>query len=130
MSITTYINQLDKRYAWSLLGFVLAVLFGALLIYTEFIRDRHPQVRFEVVSDASVLDVREKLGNLEIMYDGVDIQKAKKSLRVIVFRVINEGPDDVLRGRYDEKSPLGFRVVNGSLVRAEIIWTSPDLVDR
>ena len=124
MSLTTYINQLDKRYAWSLLGFVLAVLFGALSIYTEFIRDRHPQVRFEVVSDASVLDVREKLGNLEIMYDGVDIQKAKKSLRVIVFRVINEGPDDVLKGHYDEKSPLGFRVFNGSLVRAEIIGSS------
>lgn len=124
MSITTYINQLDKRYAWSLLGFVFAVVFGALSIYTEFIRDRHPQLRFEIVSDASVLDVRERLGNLEILYDGVDIQKAQKSLRVIVFRVVNEGPDDVLRGHYDERSPFGFRVLNGSLVRAEVIGSS------
>lgn len=124
MSISTYINQLDKRYAWSLLGFLLAVIFGALSIYTEFIRDNHPQLKFEIVSDASVLDVREKLGNLEIMYDGVDIQKSEQSLRVIVFRIVNEGAADILKGHFDEKIPLGFHVLHGSLVRAEIISSS------
>ncbi len=96
MGLAAVLNNLDKRYAWSLLGFVLAILFGALTVYTEFLRDRRPELRFEVLSDASVLDVREKLGNLEILYDGVDIQKAKKSLRVIVVRIINLGPDDIL----------------------------------
>lgn len=124
MSVSSYINQLDKKYAWSLLGFLLAVIFGALSIYTEFIRDNHPQLRLEVVSDASVLDVREKLGNLAIMYDGVDIQKAEKSLRVIVFRIINDGAADILKGQYDEKAPFGFQVLNGSLVRSEIISSS------
>ncbi len=124
MRLSAALNRLDKRYAWSLLGFVLALVFGFLSVYTEFLRDRRPQVRFEVISDASVLDVREKLGNLEIMYDGVDIQKARRSLRVIIIRVTNEGPDDILKTHYDEKAPLGFRVLHGALIRAEILASS------
>ncbi|HEV7669382.1 MAG TPA: hypothetical protein VGS22_12730 [Thermoanaerobaculia bacterium] len=124
MSLSAALNRLDKRYAWSLLGFVLALVFGFLSLYTEFLRDRRPQIRFEVISDASVLDVREKLGNLEIIYDGVDIQKARRSLRVIIIRVTNEGPDDVLKTHYDEKAPLGFRVLHGKLIRAEVLASS------
>jgi hypothetical protein len=82
MSLATVLDRWDKKYAWSLLGFALAVVFGAVLIYTEFIRERRPELRFERVSNTSVLDVRERLGNLEILYDGEDIQKAQKSLRV------------------------------------------------
>ena len=118
------INRLDKRYGWSLLGFLLAAIFGAVSFYTEFVRDRRPQLRFEVISDASVLDVREQLGSLEIIYDGRDIKKAKQSLRVVVVRITNEGADDVLIGHYDQRSPLGFRVSGGNLLRAEILSAS------
>lgn len=124
MSFVAALNRIDKRYAWSLLGFVLAVAFGGLSLYTEFVRDRRPRLRFEIISDASVLDVREKLGNLEIIYDGVDIQKAQRSLRVVVVRVANEGPDDILKGHFDEKTPLGFRVLKGTLLRTELLSSS------
>ena len=124
MSVFDTINRWEKRYAWSLLGFVLAVIFVALSIYSEFVRDRRPQVRFEVISDASVLDVREQLGNLEIIYDGRDIKKAKQSLRVAVLRISNAGADDILISSYDQRSPLGFRVSGGNLLRAEILSTS------
>lgn len=54
MSLASALDRLDKKYAWSLLGFVLAVIFGALSIYTEFIRDRRPQLRFEIISEENV----------------------------------------------------------------------------
>jgi hypothetical protein len=56
MSMSSALNRLDKRYAWSLLGFVLAIVFGLLSLYTEFWRDRRPQVRFEVVSDSLMFE--------------------------------------------------------------------------
>src|SRR5713101_3185507 len=124
MSLADALNRLDKRYAWSLFGFGLAIVFGLLTLYTEFIRDRRPQLRFEVISDASVLDLRERLGDLEILYAGVDIEKAQKSLRIIVARVTNEGPSDILKSHYDDKAPLGFRVSRGTLLRAEVLATS------
>lgn len=124
MSIIDTINKLDKRYGWSLLGFLLAAIFGGISFYTEFIRDHRAQLRFEVISDASVLDVREQLGNLEIIYDGRDIKKAKQSLRVVIVRITNVGAADVLIGHYDQHSPLGFTVTGGNLLRAEILSAS------
>jgi hypothetical protein len=124
MTLLSSLKQIEKRYAWSLLGVILAILFGILAVYTDFWRDRRPELRFQIVSDASVLDVREQLGNLEVIYDGMDIQKAQKSLRVIVVRVINEGPDDILKTHYDDNRPLGFRVAKGTLIRAEVLTSS------
>ena len=125
MRISRFVSFLDRRFS-----FVLAVLAGALTVYVEFIRDKYPHIRYDIVSDASVLDVREKLGKLVILYDGMDIQKEKKSLRVIVFRVSNEGRENILKGHYDERSPLGFKVLNGSLVDAEILTGSNEYLKQ
>ena len=122
MNIRNSLNSLEKR--WSLLGVILAVLFGGLTVYSEFIRNREPELRFEVVSNTSVLDVREELGKLEIFYDGLDIKKSKQSLRVIVVRVVNPGETDILMSHYDERVPLGFTVSNGELLRVELLEAS------
>ena len=120
MNLIEFLNRINRRYAWSLLGFVLAGMFGTITVYSEFIRDRRPDLRFEIISDASVLDVHEQLSDLEILYDGLDIQKSKKSLRILVVRVINKGPEDILKGHYDESAPLGFRLTGGILLRVEV----------
>ena len=122
MSLRDSLNTIDKR--WSLLGVILAVLFGGLTVYSEFVKDRKPELRFEVVSNTSVLDVREELGKLEIFYDGLDIKKSKQSLRVVVVRVVNPSETDILMGHYDKRVPLGFTVSNGELLRVELLEAS------
>jgi hypothetical protein len=117
------LNRLEKRYAWSFSGFVLAAAFGALTIYTEFIRVQKPVVQMDVLSDAAVLSVQEPLTDLQVVYEGTDIRKTKQTLRVIVFKVSNTGTD-VLRGYYDESVPFGFKVDTGTLLRAEVLDSS------
>ena len=124
MSFRNSLNALNKKYAWSLLGFFLAVVVGGLTIYTEFIRDREPDLRFELTSSTSVLDVREELGKLKILYDGIDITRSKKSLRVEVVRGVNQGPEDILIGHYDVAAPLGFSVSGGKLLRVDLLDSS------
>lgn len=124
MNISKAVESIDRRYAWSFLGFALAALFGGISIYAEFFRDTRPNLRYEIVTDASVIDVREQLGKLEIYYDGIDIKKSRQSLRVIVLRVINVGGEDILKGHYDEHAPLGIRVESGNLLRAELLGAS------
>lgn len=122
MDLRGFWISINKR--WSLFGVVLAIVFGGLTVYSEFIRDRRPDLRFEVVSNTSVLDVREELGKLEILYDGLDIQKSKQSLRVVVVRVVNPSETDILMGHYDERVPLGINVSNGELLRVELLEAS------
>lgn len=126
MGLTETVNRLDKRYGWSLLGFILAAIFGAITLYTEFLRDTRPDLRFEILTDASVLDVREDVRDLSIIYDGADIQRTKQSLRVVVIKVVNGGLQDILRGDYDDRTPLGFVVQHGSLLRAEMLSVSSE----
>ncbi len=122
MSLRDSLNTIDKR--WSLLSIILALLFGGLAIYSEFFKDRKPELRFDIVSNTSVLDVREDLGKLEIFYDGLDIKKSKQALRVVVVRVVNSGETAILMGHYDEREPLGFTFSTGKLLRVELLEAS------
>ena len=124
MGLRDSLNTIKNKYNWSLLGLILALLFGSLAIYSEFFRDRKPQLRFEIVSNTSVLDVREDLGKLEILYDGLDIKKSKQSLRVVVVRVDNPGETAILMGHYDKREPLGFTFSTGKLLRVELLEAS------
>lgn len=126
MSIIEKLNILDRRFAWSFLGFLLASIFGAFAIYVEFYRNRNPDLRFELVTNASVVDVREELPKLEVRFDGAEITKENKALRVIVFRIANRGSGNVLMSNYDESVPLGFRVDGGEIIRADI----PDATNK
>ena len=122
--LTRFSEFHQQKYAWSLFGVVLAVLFGGLTVYSEFVRDRRAKLRFEVVSNTGVLDVREELSKLEILYDGIDIVKFKQSLRVVVVRVVNFGESDILIDHYDKSVPLGFLVSKGELLRVEPLEAS------
>lgn len=120
------IKNISNNFAWPLLGFVLAVIFGSITIYTEFFRDDRPSIQFEILSNSSVLDVREEVSDLEIIYDGNDLRRSGQSLRVLVVRVSNTGGDDILNSFYDDNAPLGFSVENGEIVSVEVENASED----
>lgn len=130
MQIITTLQNIEHKFSWSFIGFLLAIIFGLLTIYIGFLKESRPNLRFEILSNTSVLDVKEELTNLEIIYDGIDINKLNQSIRLIVFRVINVGQDDILKGYYDENDLFGFSIKNGKIIKTEILNASNDYLDR
>lgn len=124
MPIDEGVNKFKSRVSWSLWGVILAAIFGATTLYTEFIRDVRPEIQFEIVSNSSVLDVREQVPNLAIIYSGTDLTETNQSLRVIIVRVKNVGSEDVLKSYYDEKAPLGIAIAGGSIISVDLQDTS------
>lgn len=124
MGILTAITRLDRTFGWSFLGFLLAIVFGAMSIYTEFWKESLPRLEFEMLSNAPVLDVREKLPELEVIYQSQDIAKSGNTLSVLLVRVINRGSANILSTFYDSRSPVGLDLVTGSLIRANVLDTS------
>ena len=114
------LKAIIRKFEWSLIGFMLAAIFGGITVYTEFVRDDRPSIQFEVVSNSSVLDVREEIADLEIIHAGTDLRGSGQSLRVLVVRVSNVGSEDILNDYYDASAPLGFSVKNGELISAEV----------
>ena len=83
MSFFTRLQNIEKKYAFTFLGFILAAIFGFSSIYTTFFWDRNPQVRYTVNSILGVYDIREEVGKLDIIYDGINIREKKQMLSLI-----------------------------------------------
>lgn len=124
MGFISKFAQLDKKFAWSFLGFLLAAIFGGIAIYTEFVRDASPIIKYEVLSNTKILDVKEDVGGLSIIYNKEDIRKSKKTLSVLVIKVGNEGRSAVLKGYYDPGAPLGLVVNAGEIIKGEVTSAS------
>ncbi|MBU0579807.1 MAG: hypothetical protein KKA19_01405, partial [Candidatus Margulisbacteria bacterium] len=130
MSISTYFKNFDAKFPWSFLGFLFAIIFGLFSIYLGLFKDTNPIIKYEIFSNTSVLDVKENISNLEIVYDGIDIKKSNQSIRLIVFRVNNIGTEDILKSHYDEDDLFGFVVEKGKIIRVEINKTSNEYLSK
>lgn len=126
MGITAKLAQIDKKFSWSFLGFILAALFGGIAVYTEFIRDTSPAVSYEILSNTKILDVKEDVTGLSIIYNNEDIRKVRKTLSVLIVRVSNEGRSPILKTYYDNASPLGLSISSGEIITAEVISATTD----
>ena len=119
MGFISGLKNVEKRFAWSFLGFVLAAIFGGITIYIEFFRTDEPIIQYEVIGNTSILELREDVSKLKIIYDDLDIKEQKKALTVISFRVKNDGRKPLLKTHYDENAPLGFIVNSGKIITSE-----------
>ncbi len=124
MGIVASITRLDRSFGWSFLGFILAVIFGILALYSEFWKTTSPILEFELLSNTPVLDVREKLPDLEVLYQKEDIARTGRTLSVLLCRVVNHGSANLLSTHYDNKAPIGIAVNGGTLIRVELSATS------
>lgn len=119
MSVLSSFNSLDKRFAWSFLGFVLASVFGGITIYTEFFKVNTPSVVVEIINDANVLDVKEEINELKVFYGDVDIKSLNQTLSVLFLRIKNDGGAPVLNGYYDRNYPFNIILKDGKFLKVE-----------
>jgi hypothetical protein len=102
---------------------IFSTVFVALLgIYGTFIYDKKPQVFFELTSNATVLDVREPLSKLTVIYDGTNLKEQNQSLYLLNIRVSNKGSADILKSSFDDGEPLGFKINSGTILEPPKIF--------
>ena len=119
MTILSDIARWDRKFAWSTFSFVLAVFFGGITIYNEFLKNTSPSLAVNIVSDTNVLDVKENIPELKISYGDEDIKTLNQTLSVVVFRVENSGGSAILNAFYDEKATPALTLLAGRVVKVE-----------
>lgn len=115
MSFISTLKSMENKFAWSFLGFLMAMFFGAITLYLGFYKEIKPDLNFVITADSSVLDVKENLGDLDIIYENESLSEKRQDLRVITFRVVNQGNAPILSNYYDSNDPVGFEVIDGKL---------------
>lgn len=109
---------------------VAAIVFGAIGIYGAFIYDRKPDLTFQVLSTAKVLDIRERLTNLAIVYRGTDLRATNQNLHFVVVRVVNNGSADIIKSSFDTAAPVGFELNLGKIVETPTVTGDEYLRDN
>lgn len=124
MSRLSRIASIDQKFAWSSAGFVLAVFFGGLTLYNEFLKNHDPQLTISVLSETNVLDVRENVPELKILYGDADIKGLGQTLSVLVIRVENTGGASILNTYYDDAAPARMHITEGKIIKVEQLSAS------
>lgn len=124
MNIQNKLSSYEKKFPLGILGLIVSIIFGLSGIYYSVFYQKKPQLDIEMVSNFNVLDVKESIGNLDIIYENKSLSEKKQSLSVINLKVINNGNSDITIGSYDPKFPAGLSVVNGILAEKTLLTSS------
>jgi hypothetical protein len=102
---------------------VSGVTVALLGIYGTFFYERKPELVYEILANSPVLDVRERVSKLQIIYAGTDLAATRQNVHLIRFRVSNQGGTDILKSHFDDAAPLGFEVKGGRILEMSIQGT-------
>lgn len=115
-----WLNRIDKRFS---IGLIIGLIFGLLSVYVDFFRSSDPELSFNVLSNATVFDIKEDIGNLDVVYDNTSLTKQGKTISLITIKVSNLGNGSILREYFDSISPLKLQITNAKIVQ------SPQLIE-
>lgn len=125
MSIT---EILERRVARPLVMLLVSIV-GVTLTYYA-LREQRPAVIYDVIGEANVLDVRRTLPELEVLFQGENIQQEGQNLRVINLRIQNVGGVDILQSHFDEREDWGLSVEPGRIVEVRMRGSNSEYLDR
>ena len=114
-------KNLDSKFSWSFMGFLIGIIGIVLTVYTVFIFEPTANLSFSVLTNTDVVNMRENVSNLKILYDDNVIDNRSLSLKLLTFQVKNTGNKDILLGDYDPEKPISFYVENGQVVDSPIL---------
>ena len=122
------LTRLDKKYAF---GLFTGLMFGLLSVYTDFFRSSEPGLSFDMLTNTSVLDIHEDIGNLRVIYHNQDIRTSKQQLRILTFKVLNSGDLDLRKADFDSEFPIGFQISQGRIAETpQLIESSSDYLSK
>ncbi|PWF74613.1 hypothetical protein CBX98_02890 [Vibrio sp. T9] len=107
------LRQHENKFPYGLLGIIASILIGVGgIVFTIFYKPS-PQLDIEVVSNFNVLDVKESLGKLDVIYRGKSLNEYGQSLSVITLKIVNNGDDNIRVSSYDDKALPSFELTKG-----------------
>jgi hypothetical protein len=84
----------------------------------------------DLFTSASVLDVKEDLPKLEVLFDGINIRQQKLSLRIITLKIVNDSSINITKGLYDLEDPIGLLISPGKIIKTDLIDASNEYLRK
>ena len=124
MGFNDILRNLDQKYPSAFLGLIAGLIVGIIGIYLTLFYEKKPEIRFDVISNYRVYDIRENIGSLQINFEGENIREKGQTLSLITVRMANTSRVDILKTFFDEKDLLGLEVKSSRIIKYDVIATS------
>lgn len=111
LGIIRGLKKLDRKFGWYIIGFI-----GTIVTIYSVVHDKRPNVEFVINSKYDVIEIKEKMDNIGIQFNGEKIDTNNYTLKLITFKVINEGDKSISKGDYDTNNLIGFKIFDAKLV--------------
>ena len=88
-------KRIVNASAWSFVGVLVT---AAVFVFVEY---RNPfDFRIELIDEFNLVEVKEKISDLKILYEDDDILESQKEIKVIRINLSNNG-ETILQSYYD-----------------------------
>ncbi|OAH99026.1 hypothetical protein [Methylomonas methanica] len=111
-SLVAIVNNPKVNAAITIIGLVI----GGIGLLLTFYYTKKTDIVYQLISDSYVIEIKEKISKLDVLYDGRSLKASNQTLRMIVFSVTNSGENTIRIGDYDQKLPLGVSFDNGEIL--------------
>lgn len=105
---------------------VVAVVIGLLVYYWQREEERL-DLRVQINSVENLIELKEQIDDLMIMYKGRDITNREEQIKIVNFTIFNQG-NDVLQQYYDRNDTFGIKFYDCEIIAFKLSETNSDYV--
>lgn len=123
--------SLDKKFAWSFSGFIIGIvsLILALYIFYYTLNQNEFDLKLIINQEMNLIELKENLSGLKIIYNDNDILSSDKEIRIITFTLQNDGKD-ILQSFYDNTEPYGILFNKSEILNYILLNTNSDYLKK
>jgi hypothetical protein len=118
----------SKPKLWKTLNFWFGIIgiIGFLFSIFTYIYTAKPDLKYNLLANTSVLDVKEAVNKLSVTYDSINILESNQNISIILLEIKNEGDKNITLNDFDQRSQFGIKIIGGRLLKKPELITSSD----
>ncbi|HEY5220800.1 MAG TPA: hypothetical protein VIJ29_01450 [Candidatus Paceibacterota bacterium] len=112
-------------WSWRIVG-AFAVVFGIWVGYNQIFQ--YPSVLSQITNETNVFDVNAPIQDLQVLFQGNDIQQNNLNLRIYEVKVINNGGTNITQNDFDQNGNWGIGVSTGTIIDTQLDNSNSDYI--
>ena len=121
------ITKKCSSWAWKAIA-AFGVILGILGVYHQIFNP--PNIFAQITSEINVLDVHEPLRDLQILFQGDNIQEKKLNLRIYRVKIENNGGTNITQNDFDQSDNWGIRIEKGRIIEVRLVDSNSKYIDK
>lgn len=123
--MATITKNINWKNVVSVGGALIGVASLAVSLIIYFWGDKKPKIEMILETNAEVIDIKDDVPNLAVMFKGEDLKASHKQLTLLTFKILNNSSTSILQDYYDSRIPWGIEIRKGALINVPQIMESP-----